>query len=91
MTTPNAGGKRSQVFGRGSPRFPQLWWCVEGMLAAGIAALVTLVSYSALAELTVVLGLLSSTGIAFLVILVWISAWGTIATTRMHVRGRQTA
>jgi hypothetical protein len=61
------------------------------MLAAGIAALVTLVSYSLLAELTVALGLLSSTGIAFLVILLWISIWGTIATTRMHVRGRQTA
>ena len=91
MTTPNAEGRRGQVFGRGSPRFPQLWWCVEGMLAAGIAALVTLVSYSLLAELTVALGLLSSTGIAFLVILLWISIWGTIATTRMHVRGRQTA
>jgi hypothetical protein len=61
------------------------------MLAAGIAALVTLVSYSLLAELTVALGLLSSTGIAFLVILLWISIWGTVATTRMHVRGRQTA
>ena len=91
MTTPNADGRRGQMSGRGSPRFPQLWRCAEGMLAAGIAALVTLVSYSALAELTVALGLLSSTGIAFLVILLWISIWGTVATTRMHVRGRQTA
>ncbi len=91
MTTPNADGRRGQMSGRGSPRFPQLWQCAEGMLAAGIAALVTLVSYSLLAELTVALGLLSSTGIAFLVILLWISIWGTVATTRMHVRGRQTA
>jgi len=91
MTTPNADGRRGQMSGRGSPRFPQLWRCAEGMLAAGIAALVTLVSYSLLAELTVALGLLSSTGIAFLVILLWISIWGTVATTRMHVRGRQTA
>ena len=56
------------------------------MLATGIAALITLFSYSVLAELTGALGLLSSTAIAFLVIFVWIFSWGTLATTRAHVQ-----
>lgn len=91
MTTPDPGCRRGQIRGRSNSRFAQLWWCVEGMLATGIAALITLFSYSVVAELTVALGLLSSTAIAFLGIFVWIFIWGTIATTRAYVRDRQIA
>ena len=86
MTTPETDGGRTQAFDRDSPQPTRVWWCFEGVLGAGIAGAIIVFSYSMLADLTAVLGLLSSTAIAFLVILAWVSVWSIIAATRNHVR-----
>ncbi|MBB6646552.1 hypothetical protein [Halobellus ruber] len=86
MTTPEADGGRFQAFDRNNTRSTQLWWCLEGIVGAGVAGLVVLVSYSAVTDLTAALGLLSSTAIAFLVLLAWVSVWSIIAATRDHLR-----
>lgn len=88
VTTPETDGGRVRALDRGSSRSPAVWWCLEGLLGASIAGGIVLFSYSVLADLTSVLGLLSSTAIAFLVILAWVSVWSVIAATRDHVRGR---
>ena len=86
MTTPEADGGRFRAFDRDNTRSTQLWWCLEGIVGAGVAGLVVLVSYSAVADLTAALGLLSSTAIVFFVLLAWVSVWSVIAATRDHVR-----
>jgi high-affinity Fe2+/Pb2+ permease len=88
VTTPEADGGWVRTFDRSSSRSPAVWWCIEGLLGASIAGGIVLFSYSMLADLTARLGLLSSTAIAFLVILAWVSVWSAIAATRDHVRRR---
>ena len=88
MTTPETDGGRFRTFDRGSSHSTTVWWCLEGLLGASIVGGIVLFSYSVLADLTAMLGLLSSTAIAFLVILAWISVWSVIAATRDHVQKR---
>lgn len=86
MTTLETDGGRARALDRDNSRATQLWWCFEGILGASITGAIIVVSYSVLADLTAALGLLSSTALAFLVILAWVSVWSIIAAARTRVQ-----
>jgi hypothetical protein len=58
-----------------------LRWCLECFAGGIAAAAVVVVSLPTLRGLVDPLGLLSTTGLAFIYLLAWLSVWAIIATT----------
>ncbi len=87
MTTPkNTGGRPQQIKGA-KPRFNTVLRSLECVMAATIAVVISLFSYSVFLDLAAAMGLLSSTMVTFVILFTWIFVWGFIATTRDHVMG----
>jgi hypothetical protein len=87
MTTPKNTGRRPQQIKGANPRFDTVWRSLECVMAATIAVVISLFSYSVLLDLAAAMGLLSSTMVTFVILFTWIFVWGFIATTRDHVMG----
>jgi len=87
MISPDKAGGRPRTLTDATPHSDTVWRSLECITGAAVAVGISLLSYSVLFDLTEAMGLLSSTTVTFIVIFVWIFAWGLIAATRDHVTG----